>query len=106
MGYSGDITKKLYSKSYLYGQWCYLSHVLLVSFAPKKAGFDQMGAKLQSAMLSLVYNKSNCLSRFFFAEMAKQMEALTRERFLLYPRFVMMILNHLLPDLPALPEIV
>ena len=47
MGYSSDITKNLYTKSFLYGQWRYLSHVLLVSFAPKKGGFDQMGAKLQ-----------------------------------------------------------
>ena len=38
--------------------------------------------------------------------MAKQMEASARERLLLYPRIVIMVLNHLLSDLPALPEIV
>ena len=57
-------------------------------------------------MLSLVYNKPYSLSNFFYTEMAKQMEAPAREIFFLYPRFIMMILNHLLPDLLALPEII
>ena len=78
----------------------------MVSLAPKKASFDNMGAKLQSTMLSLAYNKPFCFSRFFFDEMVKQIDAPDRERFLLYPRFVIMILNHLLPDLLALPQVV
>ena len=75
----------------------------MVLLAPKKAGFDNFGAKLQSAMLSLVYNRPFSFSRFFFDEMVKQIDAAPRERFLIYPRFVMMILNHILPNLPALP---
>ena len=71
MGYTGDVTKNQYTKSYLYGQLRYLCHVLLVSLAPKKVGFDNMGAKLQLAMMSLVYNKPLCFSRFFFDEMVK-----------------------------------
>ena len=106
MRYSGDLTKNLYTKSYLFGQWRYLSHVLLVSFAPKKAGFDTMGAKLQSTVISLVYNKPFCLSRYIFDEMVKKIDAHARERFLLYPWFIMTILNHLLPDLPADPQVV
>ena len=57
MGYSGDITKTQLAKSYLYGQWRYLMHIMIVSLSGRRSGFDIMGPHLQSAMAALVYNK-------------------------------------------------
>ena len=106
MGYSGDLTKAQFTKSYLFGQWRYLMHVMIVSLSGRKAGFDVMGSRLQSGMISLVYNKPFSFSQYFFDNMHQQINATGRERFLLYPRFVMMIINRLIPNIPALPHVV
>ena len=57
MGYSGDITRTQLMKSYLYRQWRYLMHIMIVSLSGRRSGFDVMGPRLQSVMAALVYNK-------------------------------------------------
>ena len=79
--------------------------IMIVSLSGRRPGFDIMGLRLQSAMAALVYNKSFIFSRYFMNEFVKQIHAGGRERFLLYPRFVMMLIQHLLPNLPALPNL-
>ena len=106
MGYSGDLTKNQWAKSYLYGQWRYMMHIMIVSLSARRSGFDIMGPRLQSAMAALVYNKPYSFSQFFMDEFIQQTQVGGRERFLMYPRFIMMIIQHLLPNLPALPNVV
>ena len=68
MGYSGDPTKTQWAKSYLYGQWRYLMHIMIVSLSSRRSGFDIMGPRLQSAMVALVYNRPYSFSQFFMDE--------------------------------------
>jgi len=49
-----------------------------------------------------VFNKPYSFSKYFFNEMRKQISAREAARFILYPRFVMMIINHKLPSLPMI----
>ena len=81
-------------------------HIMIVSLSARRSGFDIMGLRLQSAMAALVYNKPFSFSQMFMDEFIQQIHTGGRERFLLYPRFLMMIIQHLLPNLPALPNLV
>ena len=51
-------------------------------------------------MAALVYNKPYSFSQYIMDELTQQINAGGRERFLLYPRFLMMITQHILPNLP------
>ena len=81
-------------------------HIMIVSLSGRKSGFDVMGPRLQSAMAALVYNKPFSFSQFFMDEFVQQIHAGGRERFSLYPRFIMILIQHLLPNLQALPNLV
>ena len=81
-------------------------HIMIVSLSARRFGFDIMGPRLQSAMAALVYNKPFSFSQMFMDEFIQQIHTGGREHFLLYPRFLMMIIQHLLPNLPALPNLV
>ena len=81
-------------------------HVLIQCMSARKAGFDAMNARLQSLMIALVYNKPYSISRYLFHELCQQIDGVQRDKFLLYPRFVMLIISHLLPDLPQLDNTV
>ena len=106
MGYSGDLSKNQWAKSYLYGQWRYLMHVMIVSISARRSEFDVIGPRLQSAMAALVYNKAFSFSQMFMEEFIQQIHTGGRERFLLYPRFLMMIIQYMLPNLPVLHNLV
>ena len=81
-------------------------HIMIVLLFARRSGFDIMGPRLQSAMAALVYNKQYNFSLYFMDEFIQQIHAGGRERFLMYPCFVMMLIQHLLPNLPALPNLV
>ena len=55
---------------------------------------------------ALVYNKPYSFSQYIMDEFAQQINARGRDRFLLYPRFLMMVIQHLLPNLPPLQNLV
>ena len=67
-------------------------HVMIVSLPRRRSGFDVMGPRLQLAMAALVYNKPFSFSQFFINEFVKQIQAAGRERFLLYPRFILILI--------------
>lgn len=60
---------------------------LNICMLSREAGSDGMGAAVQSAMASLVYNELNNFSRVIFYELDNQRRTTGREPFLLYPRF-------------------
>ena len=72
----------------------------------KEIGILYYGTTFAVAMAALVYNKPFSFSQYFMDEFIQQIHTRGRECFLLYPRFVMMIIQHLLPNLPALPNLV
>jgi hypothetical protein len=71
-------------------------------FGPKKGGFDELSPALISAVLSLDYNKPYSFCDYIFGELVRQITGNVRNRFLIYPRFCMMIIRSRLPDLVIL----
>lgn len=103
MGYTGDRRGNQFQKPLVIGQWRFLWHVMNTVFAPKKGGFDELSPALMSAVLSLVYNRPYSFCDFIFGEIVRQISGSVRSRFLIYPRFCMLIIRARLPDL-AIPE--
>ena len=106
MGYAGAPDSNRVVKSLLFGQWCYLMHIIITALGAKKAGFDEINVRLFSGMLSLVYNKPYSFSRYFFDAFVEQITGNPRTRFMLFPRFTMMIILHFIPALPPTAEVV
>ena len=105
MGFSGDMTKSTLFKKGFFGRWRYLTHVLLVGLSNKKTGWDTLNQEAQAQMVGIVYNKPYSFSKFFFNEFRKQISARGTTRFLMYPRFVMMIIDDRLPNLPVVEPV-
>ncbi|KAI3712369.1 hypothetical protein L1987_70923 [Smallanthus sonchifolius] len=77
MGYVGVRDYASYKKMWLLDQWRYIAHIMIMCICSRKAGKDAMGHDLAAAMVGL---------------------------FLLYPRFVQLLINDALPNLPAIGE--
>ena len=105
MGFARDLSKSTLFKKGFFGRWRYLAHVLLVALSNKKTGWDTLNQETQAQMIGIVYNKPYSFSKFFFNEFRKQISARGTMRFLMYPRFVMMILKARLPNLPVVEPI-
>ena len=106
MGYVGAQDSNRVVKSLLFGQWRYLMHVLITALGAKKAGYDEINAKLFSGMLALVYNKPYSFSRYIFDAFVEQITGNPRTRFMLFPCFTMMIILRFIPNLPPTADIV
>ncbi|KAI3773883.1 hypothetical protein L1987_48422 [Smallanthus sonchifolius] len=76
MGYVGARDYASYKKMWVLDHWRYFAHVIIVCISSRKAGKDAMGHDLAAAMF----------------------------RFLLYPRFVQLLINDALPNLPTIGE--
>ncbi|KAI3676191.1 hypothetical protein L1987_85792 [Smallanthus sonchifolius] len=103
MGYRGRPNDTQARKGGLVGKWIYFMHVIIQCMYPRKAGTDGLKCALQAAMVSLTLNKWFNFALYIYSELVMQINPLEGQGFLMYPRFVQMILNHLIPDFPQHP---
>ncbi|KAI3815682.1 hypothetical protein L1987_15361 [Smallanthus sonchifolius] len=85
-------------------QWRYFAHVMIMCISSRKAGKDAMGHDLAAAMVGLSLNRGYNFSRYIFKAINDQINMAERFRFLLYPRFVQLLINDALPNMPATGE--
>ncbi|KAI3776200.1 hypothetical protein L1987_45972 [Smallanthus sonchifolius] len=100
MGYRERQNDTQARKGGLVGEWRYIMHVIIQCISPRKAGTDGLKMALQTAMVALTLNKRFNFPLYFYREMVMQINLAEGQGFLMYPRFIQMILNHLIPDLP------
>ncbi|KAI3821473.1 hypothetical protein L1987_09041 [Smallanthus sonchifolius] len=100
MGYRGRQNDTQARKGGLVGEWRYFMHVIIQCISPRKAGTDGLKMALQTAMVALTLNKRFNFPLYFYREMVMQINPAEGQGFLMYPRFIQMILNHLILDLP------
>ncbi|KAI3744729.1 hypothetical protein L1987_57820 [Smallanthus sonchifolius] len=103
MGYHGKQNDTQARKGGLVGEWRYFMHVIIQCISPRKAGTDGLKMSLQTAMVALTLNKRFNFPLYFYREMVMQINPAEGQGFLMYPRFIQMILNHLIPNLPQHP---
>ncbi|KAI3825340.1 hypothetical protein L1987_06822 [Smallanthus sonchifolius] len=100
MGYCGRQNDTQARKGGLVGEWRYFMHVIIQCISPRKAGTDGLKMALQTAMVALTLNKRFNFPLYFYREMIMQINPAEGQGFLMYPRFIQMILNYLILDLP------
>ncbi|KAI3810961.1 hypothetical protein L1987_20653 [Smallanthus sonchifolius] len=104
MGYVGARDYASYKKMWVLDQWRYFSHVMIVCISSRKAGKDAMGHDLAAAMVGLSLNRGYNFSRYIFKAINDQINTAEKFRFLLYPRFVQLLIDDALPNLRAIGE--
>lgn len=91
----GTVYKKFFSPPYKY-----IAHILVHCLSSKKAGTDTLNESLTSAFAALVMNMNFNFTRMIWNAMT---EAAANKRtdfdFILYPRFVQMLINFVKPNL-------
>ncbi|KAF5788240.1 hypothetical protein HanXRQr2_Chr10g0461821 [Helianthus annuus] len=100
-GYVGSFTWKEIYKGLIIGQWRYFFHVLMQCLSARKSGTDTMGHDLLSAMIGLTYNQPYNFSLMILQAYKHQigLKANDKRLMILYPRFLSLIIRHLLPNL-------
>ncbi|KAI3668760.1 hypothetical protein L1987_88243 [Smallanthus sonchifolius] len=104
MGYVGARDYASYKKMWVLDQWRYFAHIMIVCILSRKAGKDAMGHDLAAAMVGLSLNRGYNFSRYIFKALNDQINTAERFRFLLYPRFVQLLIDDALPNLRAIRE--
>ncbi|GJU14755.1 hypothetical protein Tco_1142721 [Tanacetum coccineum] len=90
MGYPTDGTFTFW-KSFFTPQWRYLVHHLLHCISSKSGGWDQFGSNIATALICLSTDRVYNFSKLIFDGMVANLKSKTK--FLMYPRFLQLILN-------------
>ncbi|KAF5774600.1 hypothetical protein HanRHA438_Chr13g0612821 [Helianthus annuus] len=101
---TSDIFASQINKACLSLRYKFLLHVLVQCLSKSRARYDMAGNDLVGLMVALVLNKPFSISKFIYANMKENLRR-TRSRtsgnkFLMYPRFMQMIMNNQHPGLP------
>ncbi|GJW97583.1 hypothetical protein Tco_0179391 [Tanacetum coccineum] len=90
MGYPADGTFTFW-KSHFTPQWRFLVHHILHCMSPKSGGWDQFGSNIATALICLSTGRIYNFSKLIFDGMVANLKSKTK--FLMYPRFLQMILE-------------
>ena len=97
--YDGDVCAGVLNKANLCPQYKYLAHILLHCLGSRRGGFDEMRETIQSAFVALVLNIPFNFSEMVFTHMKENVTLKRENAYLMYPRFLQMIIDDQLPDL-------
>lgn len=101
LGYEGAFPKTMVKKSNVSDNWRFLIHVFIHCLSAGKGGFDEMSFNLSSGFATLVTGRDFNFSGFIFNNMKRNIED-SKIKFLLYPRFLQLLINSevqgLMPD--------
>ncbi|MFS7966349.1 hypothetical protein Hanom_Chr09g00772731 [Helianthus anomalus] len=100
MGFTGHINGKLlktnFSKAYRY-----LLHCMVNSLSHRKGAYNEVSDYIMNIVTSLVLNRRYNISQVIFEYMKENCFA-EGDKYITYPRFVMMLLNDKIKDLPKI----
>ncbi|KAJ0646528.1 hypothetical protein HanOQP8_Chr16g0636211 [Helianthus annuus] len=98
MGFTSHINGKMYKRSFSKA-YRYLMHCLVHSLSHRKGAYDEVSDYIMNIVVSLVLNRKYNISQVIFEFMKENCEA-GKDKYIMYPRFIMMILNDKVKDLP------
>ncbi|KAJ0605703.1 putative transcription factor bZIP family [Helianthus annuus] len=98
MGFTGHINGKMYKRSFSKA-YRYLMHCLVHSLSHRKGAYDEVSDYIMNIVASMVLNRKHNISQVIFEFMKENCEA-GIDKYIMYPRFIMMILNDKIKDLP------
>ncbi|GJS93383.1 hypothetical protein Tco_0800351 [Tanacetum coccineum] len=91
MGYVSNTDKLTFQKGHFSPQWRFLIHTILHYLSPKKTAWEQFSSNIATAIICLATNRTFKFSKMIFDAMVKNLDSL--HKFLMYPRFIQIILN-------------
>jgi hypothetical protein len=100
VGCAGD--GKVWYKNQFCPKWRFLTHTLLKCMSSKFGGWDQFSTDIALAIVCLSQGRSFNFSKYIFDEMVKNVKD-TKLKFLMYPRFLQIILGIQTNDTTHMP---
>ncbi|XP_021991351.1 glutamic acid-rich protein-like [Helianthus annuus] len=98
MGFSGHLngkmTKTSFSKAYRYLMYC-----MVHSLSHRKGAYDEVSDYIMNIVTSLVLNRRYNISQVIFEYMKENYQD-KGDKYIMYPRFIMMLINDKIKDLP------
>ncbi|MFS7921694.1 hypothetical protein Hanom_Chr03g00239941 [Helianthus anomalus] len=91
---NGKLTKTSFSKAYRF-----LMHCMVHSLSHRKGAYDETSDYIMNIVTSLVLNRRYNISQVIFEYMKENCQA-KGDRYIMYPRFIMMMINDQFKDLP------
>lgn len=92
LGYQREFIKTMVKKATVSYNWRYLIYVFIHCLSARKGGFDEMTFSLSTGYAALISRRQFNFSGFIFNNLKRNIED-SKIKFLLYPRFIQMILN-------------
>ncbi|KAJ0587465.1 hypothetical protein HanIR_Chr04g0163511 [Helianthus annuus] len=86
-------------KKFVHPYWRLLLHMFLVCMTENRGGIDQLNTTQSAALICVITNEPFNYSRYILEAMKRNAIGLRKDKFLMYPRFVQMILNECYPGL-------
>ncbi|GKC34689.1 hypothetical protein Tco_1047073, partial [Tanacetum coccineum] len=91
MGYENLTQKLTFYKAFFSPQWKFLIHIILQCLSAKTTAWNEFGSTMASTVICLATNQKFNFSKYIFDNMVKNLEG--KVKFLIYPRFVQVILD-------------
>ncbi|KAK1431792.1 hypothetical protein QVD17_08451 [Tagetes erecta] len=107
-GYEGPMPgeKKMeFVKSYLIQEWRYIAHVFIMCLDHRKGGTDGLNLDWARAMMLICRGQKANLAKLIFNYILENIHATKAAKWLMYPRFIQMVLNDKLPNLPVVGDV-
>jgi hypothetical protein len=98
IGYDGD--GKVWYKNLFCPKWRFLTHTLLQCMSSKSGGWDQFSTDIALAIVCLSQGRTFNFSKYIFKEMLGNVKD-TKLKYLMYPRFLQIILGIQTTDPPV-----
>ncbi|KAJ0480128.1 hypothetical protein HanIR_Chr13g0627961 [Helianthus annuus] len=86
-------------KKFVHPYWRLLLHMFLLCMTENRGGIDQLNTTQTAALICVITNEPFNYSRYVLEAMKRNAIGLRKDKFLMYPRFVQMILNARYPEL-------
>ncbi|MFS7935306.1 hypothetical protein Hanom_Chr05g00401941 [Helianthus anomalus] len=96
MGYAGHVNDKGYIKSRLCRPYKFMVHCVVHALSHRKGAYDETSDYIMNIITCLVLNRPYNISQVIFNHMVDNVKG---EKYIMYLRFIQMILDDLVPNL-------
>ncbi|KAJ0524974.1 hypothetical protein HanRHA438_Chr09g0385261 [Helianthus annuus] len=101
MGYIGHVNNKGYIKSKLCRPYKFMVHCVVHALSHGKGAYDETSDYIMNIIACLVLNRPYNISQVIFNHLVDNVKG---EKCIMYPRFIQMLLDDQVPNLPKDPK--
>ncbi|KAJ0623006.1 hypothetical protein HanIR_Chr01g0026951 [Helianthus annuus] len=98
MGFTGNINGRMLKTNFS-SAYRFMMHCVVHSLSHRKGAYDETSDYIMNIVTSLVLNRPYNVSQVIFEYMKENIKA-ESEKYIMYPRFIMMMINNQFKDIP------